>query len=236
MNLSAGPARFLLICLLGEALPVSLPAEAQLQPQAEASCRPSLQSTTRAPEADPAPQDQDQSSDAVHTAAVRLLATAGLGFIDTKRDVGADVPLGLALLVAPCRLLATASIADVAMVEGERDDRYYRPYLGYSYCVDRTSGQYVPSYYCSGGTEFTVASSVDLSYVVLRQVWFSDKAGTVTAGLGYRFRRPETTYATIGVYFFSRGSSAAGARLDIGSGLVHMGVIWGLDLLRLLGG
>ena len=167
--------------------------------------------------------------------AARLYVTAGLGFIDTKREVGADVPLGVALLLERYRLLAAVGIFDIAMIEGsDRDPRYYRPYPGYSNCLDTSNGRPVPDYLCSGGTDFTVSSCADLSYVVFDEVWFSDKPGKVTLGMGYRLRNPASPYATIGVFFPSRGRSAAGARLDMGPDLIHMGVTWGLDLVRFL--
>jgi hypothetical protein len=99
--------------------------------------------------------------------------------------------------------------------------------------MDATTGQYVPDYYCSSSTDLSLSASVDLSYVVLNEVWFADKAGKVTLGMGYRFRRPVDPFARVGVLFPS-GRSAVGANLDLGPGFVHMGVTWGLDLVRVL--
>jgi hypothetical protein len=183
----------------------------------------------------PAQEGKDIEPGTLRPPVARLYGTAGLGFIDTKREVGADIPLGLALLLDRYRVMATASIFDIAMVEGnDRDQRYYRPYPGYSYCVDTITGRYVSDFLCSGGTDFTVSSCADLSYVVFNEVWFADKPAKVTAGIGYRLRNPASPYATFGAFFPSRGSSAAGVRLDMGSDFVHMGVTWGLDLARVI--
>ncbi len=170
--------------------------------------------------------------------AARLFVTSGVGFIDTEHYVGANVPLGFHLLLNRYRLLLGARFLDIAMTEGERDDRYYwfRPYPGYTYsiCVDAETGYRVADFYCTGGTRFSVSSSADLSYILLREVWFSDQPGQVTVGAGFRYDKPRTPYLTLGVYFPHRSTRLAGARLDLGSNLIHLGMVWGLDVIRVV--
>ena len=79
------------------------------------------------------------------------------------------------------------------------------------------------------------SASVDISYIVLNEVWFSDKVGKLSLGMGYRLRHPSNPYVALGLFFPSPGRSSAGARLDMGPDYVHLGVTWALDLGRLFG-
>ena len=178
---------------------------------------------------------RDGKTDSTRAPRTRLFGTFGLGFINTRRDVGADIPLGAALLLERYRLLLTANVPDMALINRTDDNgRFVRLYPGY--CTDTSTYRPVPDYYCSGNTDLVPSASVDLSYIILNEVWFSDKAGKVSLGMGYRFRHPEAPYATLGVFFPSRGSSSgAGARLDMGPDYIHMGITWALDLGRFVG-
>ncbi len=163
---------------------------------------------------------------------VRVFATAGLGLLDTETSMGASIPLGAAVLLGPARLLLNASLLDLDLLEGERrGSRYYRPSLGYSYCMDSATGQFVPDYYCSASTDVSLSASADLSYVVFDEVWFADRPAKVTLGMGHRLRRPAANYLRIGLLFPSP-RTAIGAHLDLGSGLLRMGLAWGADLGR----
>ena len=165
-------------------------------------------------------------------AANRLYGSVGMGFVNLDRGVGIGIPVGFTALLGRYRLIGTANLLDVGLLEGDdRDPRYYRPYLGNSLCVDARSGWSVPNYYCSGGTDALLSSSVDLSYIIFDEVWISDKPGRLFAGIGHRFAKPQTLYGTIGIFFDTRSRGAGGAKLNIGEEYMSLGIVWGLDLL-----
>jgi hypothetical protein len=164
----------------------------------------------------------------------RFYASVGVGILNIDRGVGVDLPLGFTAALGQYRLLATARLLDIGLLEGnDRDPRYYHPYFGSSLCADSQSGRSVPNYYCSGGTDGLLSSAVDLSYVLLDEVWIGDQPGKLFAGLGHRFSRPQTFYGTIGLYFDSRSRDAGGIKLAIGRDYVNMGIVWGWDLARI---
>jgi len=163
----------------------------------------------------------------------RLYGSVGLGFVNLDRGVGIGIPLGFTALLSRYRLIGTANLLDVGLLEGDdRDPRYFRPYLGSSLCVDSRTGWSVPNYYCSGGTDALFSTSADLSYILLDEVWFSDKPGRLFVGIGRRFAKPQTFYGTLGLFFDSRSRAAGGAKLNIGEEYMNLGIVWGLDLPR----
>ena len=165
----------------------------------------------------------------------RFFASVGVGFLSIDRGVGVDFPLGFTTVLGKYRLLATARLLDVGLLEGnDRDPRYFHPYFGSSLCVDSQTGYGVPNYYCSGGTDALLSSGVDLSYVLFDEVWIGDQPGKLFAGLGHRFSRPQTLYGTIGLYFDNRTRDAGGVKLAIGQEYVNLGIVWGWDLTRIL--
>ena len=163
-------------------------------------------------------------------------ATVGVGFINIdQRGVGARVPMGVKYASVRWRLIASVHALDLAFLEGdERDQRYFRPFVNSTLCVDGQTGFRVPSYRCSGGTDLIGAASADLAYVVANEVWIGPQPGRLFAGLGYRHRNPSTLYGTLGFFFDQPGRTAGGFKLMVGEGFVAMGLSWAFDLRRLL--
>lgn len=165
----------------------------------------------------------------------RIYASVGVGFLSIDRGVGVDLPLGVTTVLGQYRLLATARLLDVGLLEGnDRDPRYIRPYFRSTLCFDSQTNRYVPNYYCSGGTDALLSAAADLSYVLFDEVWIGDQPGKLFAGLGHRFARPQTFYGTIGLYFDNRSRDAGGVKLAIGQDYVNLGIVWGWDLTRIL--
>lgn len=165
----------------------------------------------------------------------RLYLATGLGFADLGRRVGIAAPLGATLVLDRVRLIGSVGLLDLTFTEGTgRDPDFYRPVLGSTLCVDRQTGRAVPDYWCSGGTDVLRSASADLGYVLLDEVWIGDQPGKLFVGAGQRFRRPRTPYGIVGFYFDRRQRVAAGARLSVGHNYVSLGVVWGLEVRRLL--
>jgi len=168
------------------------------------------------------------------TAVNQFYASVGVGFLNIDRGIGVALPLGLTASLGPYRLLASARLLDIGLLEGsDRDQRYYHPYFGSSLCADSQTGYSVPNYYCSGGTDGLLSAAADLSYVLLDEVWIGDQPGKLFVGLGHRFAQPQTFYGTIGLYFDSRSRDAGGVKLAIGRDYVNMGLVWGWNLNRI---
>lgn len=167
----------------------------------------------------------------------RLYASVGLGFVNLDRSIGIGIPLGFTAALNRYRLLGTANLLDIALLEGKDwDPRYYRPYYGSSLCTDRQTDFIVPSYYCSGGTDVLITASADLSYIFFEEVWIGNQPGKLFAGIGHRFSKPRTFYGTIGIHFDARSRGAGGFKLSIGEEFVNLGIAWGIDLGRLFRG
>ena len=165
----------------------------------------------------------------------RFYASVGVGFLNIDRGIGVNIPLGFTTVLGRYRLLATARLLDVGLLEGnDRDPRYIRPSFHSTLCFDSQAGYYVPSYHCSGGTDALLSSAVDLSYVLFDEVWIGDQPGKLFAGLGHRFAQPQTFYGTIGLFFDNRSRDAGGVKLAIGRDYVNLGIVWGWDLTRIL--
>ncbi|MEW6749970.1 MAG: hypothetical protein AB1505_03220 [Candidatus Latescibacterota bacterium] len=161
----------------------------------------------------------------------RFYLSVGLGLLSLDRGVGVDVPVELSAAFDRLRLVASGAVADLGLLEGgDRDPRYYRPSPLYSYCMDTLTGGYVPDYYCSGGTDAILSASADLGYVVFDEIRISDQPGRLYAGAGYRFAKPRTPYATVGMLFDRSSSRVGRVRLAIGERYVSLGFSWGIHL------
>ena len=166
-----------------------------------------------------------------------LYGTVGLGITNIERGPGIAVPVGLRVLAARFRLIASVSLLDLVFLQKENDNpRYQRIYGpgGVSACID-SLGYYVPSYRCSAGTEVLRSFSGDISFVPVETVIVANKPGKLYTGLGLRGRKPRTPYGTIGMFFDSPSGRAGGVRVNLGLDFFYLGLTWGLNAGRLLG-
>ena len=166
-----------------------------------------------------------------------LYGTVGLGITSLERGPGVGVPFGLTVLATRYRLISSLSFLDLVFLQKESDNPLYQRIYGRggaSACID-SQGRYVPSYWCSGGTDVLRSFSVDLSFIPAETLIVSDKPGKLYTGLGVRALKPRTPYATIGMFFDSRAGKAAGVRVNVGRDFVYLGITWGLHVNRVLG-
>lgn len=171
------------------------------------------------------------------TARSGLYGTVGLGVTNLERGPGIAVPVGLSLLAARFRMIASVSLLDLVFLQKESTNtRYQRIYSrgGYSACVD-SLGFIVPSYRCSAGTEVLRSFSGDISFIPVETVIVANRPGKLFTGLGFRGRKPRTPYGTIGMFFDSPSGRAGGVRVNLGRDFFYMGLNWGLHAGRLLG-
>ena len=166
-----------------------------------------------------------------------LYGTVGLGITNLERGPGIAVPVGLSLLAARFRLIASVSLLDLVFLQKEStNSRYQRIYGrgGVSACID-SLGYYVPSYRCTAGTEVLRSFSGDISFIPVETVIVANRPGKLYTGLGFRGRKPRTPYGTIGMFFDSPSGRAGGVRVNLGRDFFYMGLNWGLHAGRLLG-
>ncbi|NKB69251.1 MAG: hypothetical protein GKR89_19450 [Candidatus Latescibacteria bacterium] len=163
-----------------------------------------------------------------------LYGSAGLGFLNLEKGVGISLPVGLTAIASSYRLVASVSLVDIGLLEGQnRDPRYFRvTTFGQPVCVDRQTGFRVSDFRCSGGTDALRAASVDLSFIVFEELWLGGRPGRVLVGGGYRFMNPGTPYGTISLYFDARKDMLGGFKAAVGQEYVFFGVFWALDLRR----
>ena len=170
------------------------------------------------------------------TARSGLYGTVGLGVTNIERGPGIAVPVGLSLIAARFRMIASVTLLDLVFLQKESTStRYQRVYSpGYSVCVD-SLGFPAPSYRCSSGTEVLRSFSGDISFVPVETVIVANRPGKLFTGLGFRGRKPRTPYGTIGMFFDSPSGRAGGVRVNLGRDFFYMGLNWGLHAGRLLG-
>ena len=171
------------------------------------------------------------------TARSGLFGTVGLGVTNLERGPGIAVQVGLSLLAARFRMIASVSLLDLVFLQKEStNSQYQRIYLrgGYSACID-SQGYYVRSWRCSAGTEVLRSFSGDISFVPVETVIVANKPGKLYTGLGFRGREPRTPYGTIGMFFDSSSGRAGGVRVNLGRDFFYMGLTWGLHARRMLG-
>ena len=169
-----------------------------------------------------------------------FLASGGIGFVNIdNRGPGVRVPLGLTGVFNNQRTVIRASILDLGFFEGnQRNQRYQRIYSYYapSSCVDTEyppNGRYVSNYHCSNGTDLLTSSSIELQYIVVRDVWISNNVGNVTLGAGYRLRSPKSAYGILSFLWHQSYRGNGGVQLIISHDIVGFGLLWGYDLRRL---
>lgn len=166
-----------------------------------------------------------------------LYASFGIGFINIdERGPGVRSPLGLVAVLNAQRLIVRTSLLDLSFLEGDqRDDRYARSFSLYapSNCYDTQTGYYVSSYRCSGGTDLLTSASIELNYIVLREVWLANNRGKVFTGAGWRLKDPQGAFGSIGFLFERARHSSGGVQLMVGKEFVGFGLLWGYDLRRL---
>lgn len=163
-----------------------------------------------------------------------LYGSAGLGFLNLEKGVGIGLPIGLTAIASSHRLVATASLVDIGLLEGtNRDPRYFRvATFGQPVCVDQQTGFRVSDFRCSGGTDALRSASADLNFIVFEELWLGGRPGRVLAGGGYRFMNPATPYGTVSLYFDARKDMLGGFKAAVGEDYVFFGVFWALDLRR----
>jgi hypothetical protein len=170
-----------------------------------------------------------------------LYASAGLGFIDLKRGTGINLPLGLSVVLPKMRLIGTANLLDIGLMQEQRSGitrRYVRwkdSRTNRSFCVDTQRANVIVSdLRCSGGTDFLYSIGIDLSFVPVETQFFGGRMGKIFGGVGFRFLNPETVYATLGILYDRPGGGTGGIKLAVGKEYVFAGVVWGMNLKRIL--
>ena len=167
-----------------------------------------------------------------------IYGSVGLGIVGLERGSGAGIPMGLTAILAPFRLIATASLLDIGLTEGKnRNPRFERVYIGGGrrVCVDSLSGFFVADFRCAGGTDVLGSANVDLSYILAQSLWIGDHPGKLFAGLGYRLFNPRTPYGTLGIFFNSPAGRAIGIKISSGVDYMFVGLHWGFNLGRWFG-
>ena len=180
---------------------------------------------------------QAQLIEEAGTAGSGLYGTVGLGVTNIERGPGIAVPVGLSVLVARFRMIASVSLIDLVFLQKEStNSQFQRIYsrAGYSVCID-SAGYRVSSWRCSAGTEVLRSFSGDISFVPVETVIVANKPGKLYTGLGFRGRKPRTPYGTIGMFFDSPSGRAGGVRVNLGRDFFYMGLTWGFHARRLLG-
>lgn len=164
-----------------------------------------------------------------------LYGSVGLGVVGLEKGSGAGIPMGLTAILAPYRLIATASLLDIGLTQGKNTDpRFESIYIGggQRVCVDSQSGFFVADFRCAGGTDVRGSANADLSYILIESLWIGDHPGKLFAGLGYRLFNPRTPYGTFGIYFNSRAGRAIGIKISAGNEYMFVGLHWGFNLRR----
>ena len=77
------------------------------------------------------------------------------------------------------------------------------------------------------------SSSIELQYIVVRDVWISNNVGNVTLGAGYRLRSPKSAYGILSFLWHQSYRGNGGVQLIISHDIVGFGLLWGYDLRRL---
>ena len=161
-----------------------------------------------------------------------LYGSLGAGFVNLDDGFGMDVPAGLAVVLSDLRLVASAALLDIGLLEGDkRDPRYVqtRTNFGNLACFDSQTGYFVSQFRCSAGTDAVRSASVDLSYIPVESVWMGGRPGMVFTGLGMRLMNPRTAYGTVGMLFDSRSRLRGGFKFALGQGYFFFGLIFGYD-------
>lgn len=168
-----------------------------------------------------------------------VYATVGLGVLSVGNETGIGVPLGMTWLSTRHHFLVTVAPLDLGMLEGEdADPRYYRAVDAYGQrvCVDRSTGMAVSFYECSGGTDVRRSASAEVNVLPVETLIVAGKPAKLHLGLGFRWRGPRTAYGTVGMFAATRSGTSIGARVAMGRDFIFLGVGWGVNLRRALGG
>jgi len=161
---------------------------------------------------------------------------AGLGVADIDRGTGVGVPLRLTIVEPRLKAMIGLSPLDLTFVQGSQDPRYARLQDQFGpVCYDTQFHRSVSNLECSS-TDVVRSLSAEAAVVPFDQVYFAGKEGMLFTGLGYRFEKPETTYAMVGLFFPTPSGRSGELRLSIGGDFIFIGVSWGYNLTRLLPG
>ena len=143
------------------------------------------------------------------------------------------VPASAVVIVPSRRLVATAGIFELGLLQGDdQDPRYLRTRSGFRrspVCVDTQTGYVVSGFRCSGGTDELHSFSFDVSYIPVEELWMGGRPGLVFAGAGLRLLNPQTPYATVGMYFQSEKRTRGGFKIAFGNQFLFAGILWAYD-------
>lgn len=182
---------------------------------------------------------QDSAADLGPRKGSGLYTSIGLGFIDLERGTGINIPVGFTAVLPSLRLIATANLLDIGLLQKQNNTltrRYERliDRQGRSFCLDTERNVFVSDFRCNGGTDFLYSMGVDISFVPVETQFFGGRMGKVFGGLGFRFLRPQTVYATLGI-LYDRPGGTGSVKVAVGKDYVFAGVVWGIDLKRIFG-
>ena len=163
-----------------------------------------------------------------------LYASVGIGILNLEKGLGMGIPASVVAIVPSRRLVATAGILDLGLLQGnDRDPRYVRTrsnFSGSPVCVDSRSEFVVVSRFrCSGGTDALHSFSFDVSYIPIKELWMGGRPGLVFVGAGMRLLNPQTPYGTVGMYFQSQKRTRAGFKIAFGEQYLYAGILWAYD-------
>tara|TARA_B100000686_G_scaffold344603_1_gene427546 strand:- start:821 stop:1360 length:540 start_codon:yes stop_codon:yes gene_type:complete len=162
-----------------------------------------------------------------------IYATAGLGVADIDRGTGVGVPLRFTMVAPTLKTMVSLSPLDLTFVQGSQDSRYARLQGQFGpVCYDTQTRRYVSNLECSS-TDVVRSLSAEAAVVPFDQVYFAGKEGMLFGGLGYRFKKPETAYGMIGLFFPTPSGRSGELRLSLGGDFIFIGVSWGYNLTRL---
>ena len=153
--------------------------------------------------------------------------------MNLEKGFGMSIPASLVAISPTRRLVASAAVFDLGLLQGDdRDLRYVRARSGFSgspVCIDTETGFVVSGFRCSGGTDAIHSFGVDLSYVPIEELWMGGRPGLVFAGAGIRFLNPRTPYGTIGMVFHSQRRTRGGFKIAFGDQYLFVGILWAYD-------
>ena len=162
-----------------------------------------------------------------------LYGSVGVGILNLEKGLGMGVPASVVAIAPSRRLVATAGILELGLLQGnDRNPRYLRTrsnFSGSPVCVDTQSGFVVSGFRCSGGTDALHSFSFDVSYIPIEELWMGGRPGLVFVGAGMRLLNPGTPYATVGMYFQSQKRTRAGFKIAFGEQYLYAGILWAYD-------